>query len=123
MKETELMIGNIFECEGQILTVNGIGQGFADEPYYVEGKTKDGMFIPEINLDDCHPVKLNKDWVVDELGFTFVTHNFFKKDFFELHNIQGMFVLSVKGQIVMGFEYVHQLQNFFQIHIKKSKKS
>ena len=60
IKAEELRIGNVVSFDGEIYTINGIRQPMADEPYDVELKTLEGMFIADVPIEDLEGVPLTK---------------------------------------------------------------
>jgi hypothetical protein len=114
MNEKELRVGNLVGIEDIdtqiIVTINGIKQGFIDEPYDIEVKFKDGMYS-DVHLEDLEPVKLTEERIVllkfvKRNGYSFEMLNGFLKEF------EGDFYFTYYN-LSIKCEYVHQLQNLY----------
>lgn len=121
----ELRIGNTVSFDGEIYTVNGIRQPMADDPYDVELKTKEGMFISDVPIEDLEGVQISEKLVL-KLGFEEI--DTFAIDGIEDHHY-ALFKNGISFELGRPFElvdigvieelepyevkYLHRLQNIY----------
>jgi len=93
----ELSIGNWVYHEAEDLTERITAIDFA-------------LFVKDINyFDNLKPIILDQDWL-DKFGID--DRNFFGGI---LHKISCGYNLIFRGHLILHFEYVHQLQNFYTL--------
>ena len=117
MEVTELRVGSIVNFDDDQYTVNGISQGMADEPYDVELKTKFGMFMPDVPVEELEGVRLGQEGLL-KFGFLFLENR---------SGTQGVYTngmmnltLSNSGNVYrmhLLIPYEHTLQNLYSVLI------
>lgn len=121
MEPKELRIGNIVNFDDEQYTINGISQPMADDPYEVELKTKIGMFIGDVPVEDLEgvPIAVKR---LEKLGFKTVDSMDADgdEDHYYLLNVGKFRLVSLRpfekvelDMSSISVKYVHKLQNLY----------
>jgi hypothetical protein len=120
MKASELRIGNLVNTDSDSLSVHGINQDFNEEPYFIELKCTDGMFI-ECNIEDIKPIPLTEEWLVKfgwgkgEYDTEYQDNVSLKQEVLCYTVMSNMFIIESHCDCIEidHIKYVHQLQNIY----------